>query len=911
MRILDFADGFESAVQPTIVGVAASSISVTPTGNISSTNVQSALAELDSEKIAKVSSTDNTLPRFDGTGGDVQTSGVVVDDSNNVSGVNNLTANGTSQNIGTSNSATTVNIANGTGANVINIGGANSQINITGTIETQNVTNMDVADKLVTINKGGSAGSGAVAGISIEEGGSETGYIKTSADRNSMTVKAPNTAGIVSITPGASNDEAVLLAKAQTLSNKTFSDPVILAEQSGTPSTPSSGFKKLYAKNDGKVYTKDSAGLEKQVGSGAGGGSKNYLGNINGTDNGGDFENNTVGNWVLGNSTLDSTLKFPNGTPTFGSGASGNLAGSIVSSGQLAGSYSYSYASSAATTAGNFLASPAFTIDTEDQAKVLTFKFAYKAVTNPSNATWSGTNTNSFGVAIYDVTTGGSSGWIMPAGCFAMTQSSGVGICTGTFQTTSSSTQYRLVVYNANATLGAVTVYFDDFSVSPVGPAADGRVIACYGGSQVPSTPASGSAINFTATKDTNAAYSSGTYTIPVSGWYQATANVEASVSSASIDQAIWTIITLSGSNISGSNWIATGSIASTVVVNMTPTCAFYANAGQTVQFIFRWNTTGSPTLSGSLTGSSFSISRLAGPTSGDEGRVVAFRTGGNPTATVTSSLSTVVWATAPAIDTGGNYSTGTGKFTVSVSGVYEIAVQAAISGTFAASNYGQVTIMQNSTNVGSNIQQVAGSGTGTVYPSTSTIVNAVAGDTLYIQVLSTATSPTLVASSSTNYFTVKRVSGPNAVSAQETVKARYTSTAGTSIATGGGNTSVPYPTKDYDSHAAFNGATGVFTAPISGTFRVTVHTAYASAAWTLAVAKYAILQKNSSDDRYLWLHYPAASSTTALAGTGSAEIYLNAGETINVHLNHGEGTSRSLDTGAGLNDIAIVRVGN
>lgn len=40
------------------------------------------------------SSTDNTLPRFDGTGGNLQTSSIVVDDSDNVSGVVNLTQTG-------------------------------------------------------------------------------------------------------------------------------------------------------------------------------------------------------------------------------------------------------------------------------------------------------------------------------------------------------------------------------------------------------------------------------------------------------------------------------------------------------------------------------------------------------------------------------------------------------------------------------------------------------------------------------------------------------------------------------------------------------------------------------------------------------------------------------------------------
>lgn len=46
MRILDFFDGFESNTEPTSDGFAASNVSVTPAGNLSSTNAQDALEEL-------------------------------------------------------------------------------------------------------------------------------------------------------------------------------------------------------------------------------------------------------------------------------------------------------------------------------------------------------------------------------------------------------------------------------------------------------------------------------------------------------------------------------------------------------------------------------------------------------------------------------------------------------------------------------------------------------------------------------------------------------------------------------------------------------------------------------------------------------------------------------------------------
>jgi hypothetical protein len=88
-------------------------------------------------------------------------------------------------------------------ADVINIGRSGATVNIQGTTAFQDVTNYQVEDKNITINKGGSAGSGAASGIEIEEDSSITGYAQTSADRNSWELKAPNTAGVATVTPGA------------------------------------------------------------------------------------------------------------------------------------------------------------------------------------------------------------------------------------------------------------------------------------------------------------------------------------------------------------------------------------------------------------------------------------------------------------------------------------------------------------------------------------------------------------------------------------------------------------------------------------------------------------------------------------------------------------------------------------
>lgn len=88
-------------------------------------------------------------------------------------------------------------------SDLINIGTSSSIVNINGETHYQNVTDLNVTDKLITLNKGGSAGSASGSGIELEENNVITAYVKTSADRNSMEVKAPNQTGIITISPGA------------------------------------------------------------------------------------------------------------------------------------------------------------------------------------------------------------------------------------------------------------------------------------------------------------------------------------------------------------------------------------------------------------------------------------------------------------------------------------------------------------------------------------------------------------------------------------------------------------------------------------------------------------------------------------------------------------------------------------
>lgn len=95
-------------------------------------------------------------------------------------GIDVATTGGTDTlNIGTSN------------ADVINIGHSTTTVNIQGTLVYQNVINLTVTDKLITLNKGGATASGSSSGFEVEENNIITGWFTTDGTRNGFEFKAP------------------------------------------------------------------------------------------------------------------------------------------------------------------------------------------------------------------------------------------------------------------------------------------------------------------------------------------------------------------------------------------------------------------------------------------------------------------------------------------------------------------------------------------------------------------------------------------------------------------------------------------------------------------------------------------------------------------------------------------------
>lgn len=129
------------------------------------------------------SQTANTLPWLNATK-DITSTSIISD------GDNLFFVSGNGIDVVATGGSDVLNIG-GNNADVINIGGTGTTINLIGNITEFKATQSTVADQLITINKGGPAGSAGSSGFEIEENAIITGYFKTTAARDGYQFKSP------------------------------------------------------------------------------------------------------------------------------------------------------------------------------------------------------------------------------------------------------------------------------------------------------------------------------------------------------------------------------------------------------------------------------------------------------------------------------------------------------------------------------------------------------------------------------------------------------------------------------------------------------------------------------------------------------------------------------------------------
>jgi hypothetical protein len=643
----------------------------------------------------------------------------------------------------------------------------------------------------------------------------------------------------------------------------------------------------------GTMYRKlDAGSTTNWVEVGAGTGGKNYIKNP-------DFDGGATTSWSMQKVSLSSFI------PTGNIGAA-DAGHTIATSGSspLEGANSLLVQGASALTAGNCLVSAAFTIDREDVAKVMGWSFAYEAIT--TNMDFSGTTGNTWAVYIAEVTTGTPDtvvSWIQPAGVYNLTQGVGVGLAAGTFQTTATeSSAYRIVLVCINSEAAATTLKVDDFQLGPQ------RVVY---GSPVTDRAVYTPTLSNAGTTSTNTAY-----------WWRIgdSIGVQGSIIFTGAGSASRIRVRLPSQFNADTNKLAT-STSGTVGNFYTQISGVIANGAVLVgttasEFEFMPDGGGGPYLGSQLVAGSELRYTFIVPAAGlsssvqmsqdTDTRVVAARIEKNGNqASITSDVVLTTWSVSH--DTTASWDVVNNKYTFPVSGVYKIdgigtfdnvagtsrVLEYRINGgswqrfteiiSSGASNFTICTVnTQLSVSAGSYIEFGAASGTSVAFRGNS------------------ATTP--------SWFNINRLSGPATIAASESVSLRANTTGGPTI-----DTSTPivkFTTESYDSHAAYDTTTGIFTVPVSGKYQVSGFIRTASSIWSAGFVVYLYAYKNSSAKAMGAKRFDSA-ITTAAEVSGVTEFSCVAGDQITVRIYSDVSTTLDTTNADQWNYITITRVGN
>jgi len=660
-----------------------------------------------------------------------------------------------------------------------------------------------------------------------------------------------------------------------------------------------------------------------------GSGLKNYLASVT-TSNGanslsGNFEGGSTASFSLANTALSSQLAPTSvasagiefSSSNGGTNANANLSLSSTGANQLTGLYSALLSSSASSTAGNMLVSKAFYIDKSDQAKILQISFNYSVISGGTNLVLSGTSTNSFAIWAYDVT---NAVWIQPAGVYNITQGTGVGTCTATFQTTSNSTQYQIALINVNATSGAYTLALDEFSVGPqiksIGPAMSDwqSYTPAFTASTV--NPSLGSGGNFNQqgrwrrVGDTmqvqvsltwgtsGTSFGTGTYRIGLpSGYSMDTAKIATSgpggVGVLQGQAAYWDASPGTGASDllavydgSGTGYISLSRLGGGSNVN--PTAPITWANGDTINAEFFVPIAG------------WSSNTLISDSA--DTRVVAFNAANTSNQAVTASVTTLAFPNNVS-DSHGAFS-GTNTYIVPVPGDY------VVNGIFVV--IGTTTDIYVYLNGSSSVHLVGVANTSQAFNGSALLRNLKAGDAITLR----ASSNTTIAGSTDNCrLQIYRLSGPSQIAASEVIACRAYLSAGKSISTTNFST-IAYDVKLYDTHNTYNTSTGLFTCPSPGYYRVTA----ALGADATAAARHfeiRIIQNGTSATPPVGGTIQAIATGTKPSGTtsyrlnanGTATFLCNTGDTIQAAA-AAHDTAFTSDFGSYNNSIMIERIG-
>lgn len=667
----------------------------------------------------------------------------------------------------------------------------------------------------------------------------------------------------------ASGDTLVGRTSTDTLTNKTLTTPAIdiplFTDQSSTPVTPAAGKRKFYSKTTGKFYQLDSAGVEREIGSGGTG------------------TNFVVGGDAEGGSIFATYKDAVQAAPVDGTGGIqtvANITTTAVS--PLVGANSFLLTHPASNVQGEGW-SYDFTIDAAYQAKVLQISFDY-IVNSGTFVAGSPSADSDITVWIYDKT---NNVLIQPSSYKLLSQSATVSDkFNATFQTASNSTSYRLIFHNATTSAAAFTLRMDSVTISP----------------------------------------STYVYGTPVTDWqtYTPTMTGLGTVTiTDSFFKRVGDSIYIKGRFSLGTPTGATAAIglpAGYVIDSgkMTIQSTIEGNlTNNSAATVFLPLGVGADTSVGFSNAASSGLSKLVGTSIGSSGNNIGYAIGPIPilgfsssvqmsdqtdtrvvdfygTKTSTQSVTANVTDISFVMSKDSHNAWSGSAYTVVVPGDYLLIGQLSDNATTTQGVYPWISGVKGA-------QRLLVTPSGNLGNGTIILTNLKSGDIVSLRSDQTTTLANL------GHISLVRISGSSSTAATDSTTLSYLNTAGTSI--GISATIVPFATKEWDSHGLWNVANAnAFTAQVSGKYQVSIVLTNAGVNLATNQGFFVDIYKNGT----FYKHVGSGLGTGGLnnhCASGTVDIQLNAGEYFDVRAISSVATT--LLTSNGYNSISVKRVGN
>ena len=601
-------------------------------------------------------------------------------------------------------------------------------------------------------------------------------------------------------------------------------------------------------------------------------GPKNYIKNSG-------LANGQLAGWSLFNTTLTGVI--PTGSITTGSSA---FTLAVDTNSKIASTNALLLQKpGTGSSVGNGIISDVFTIDAEDQAKVLSFKFSY-LFTNSLGYNVSGTSSNTFAIYIYDVT---NSAWIQPAGVYNTVQYNSIGFATGTFQTSANATQYRLAIIDINNHPTSALSYFDSFFVGPqvtsIGPAMSEWT------SYTPTVSGLGTISSLSSqyrrigdSLEVIFKFATGTPT--------ATAVDISLPLGLSIDTTKCAENTVIGKYTGG----ATGLSGIIFKGGSSNVKVFYGADNSAYTGGYLGNNFGTSAPQGGF----FKVpiqgwSTNTVQSADTDTRVVDFVGYNGNTQALTANTTLLTFTTSK----DSHASWDGDEYSVPVSGDYLVALNYYAPSTGAVACYVQVNGVDPLP-----VKAYLGVASSTQAGSGSVIIpNLKSGDKISLK---GDASVTLL--SNARVLSIKRLSGPAVVQATESVNALYTGGPPTGTLSAAWNT-LTYGTRVKDSHNAYSG--GVWTCMVSGSYDISAQYQMTSTFTAGAGNFIGISISGASPSYYSGFNSPSAATVQNTAQINVKSVPLLAGQTVAIQ-SFVQGTSNSFAPAA-TNFFSITRSGN